>query len=134
MILFLNTANPKKIQLALKFGRLIRKTEFRSEFNQTESLLVKIDVLFKKAKKPPSDLAGVVAMIGPGHFTALRVGITVANTSSVALNIPVIGLKASDFSSFDEFVQIGERKLWEQKSRKLLAPFYGKEPNITVNT
>lgn len=132
MILFLNTADPEKIQLALKFSQLIFRTEFGPEFNQTELLVAKIDGLFKKAKKSPLDLTGVVAMVGPGHFTCLRTGIAVANTLAYALNIPIIGITASDFSSFDEFIQKGEQKLLKQKSKKFLNPFYGKEPNITL--
>lgn len=131
MILFINTASTEKILLALKFKRRTHKAEFKPKFNQTENLLAEIDRLFTRFRKLPQDLKGIVAVIGPGPYTALRVGITVANTLSFALNTSIIGLKTNEVSSIDDFIKIGEQKLLKNRLREFLIPYYGRKPNIT---
>lgn len=55
----------------------------------SELLMEKIDVSFKQLGYEPSVLYAVVVNKGPGAFTGLRVGITVAKTISYSLNIPI---------------------------------------------
>ncbi len=65
---------------------------WQSERNETETLLKNIDKLLKKLKVKPAQLKGVVVNTGPGSFTGLRVGVTVANGFGYGLNIPVVGV------------------------------------------
>jgi tRNA threonylcarbamoyl adenosine modification protein YeaZ len=43
------------------------------------------------------ELTGIIVIKGPGSFTALRVGISVANTLAHQLNIPILGLRTEAF-------------------------------------
>lgn len=58
-----------------------------------ESILETIDSLFKKASGKPADLKGVYVIQGPGSFTGLRIGISVANQFAHQLKIPITGLR-----------------------------------------
>lgn len=40
-----------------------------------------------------SDITGVVVFRGPGSYTSLRIGLTVANTLAEALAIPIVGVE-----------------------------------------
>ncbi|MDD5605952.1 MAG: tRNA (adenosine(37)-N6)-threonylcarbamoyltransferase complex dimerization subunit type 1 TsaB [Patescibacteria group bacterium] len=60
--------------------------------NQSQELLPKIDKLITSQKLKPEALTGVVVNLGPGSFTGLRVGITIANGFGYGLKIPVVGL------------------------------------------
>jgi len=55
----------------------------------SELLLDRIDSIFRQIGYDPSVLYGVCVNKGPGSYTALRVGITVAKTVSYSLNIPI---------------------------------------------
>ena len=131
LILYINTSSPKKNQIVLKSGKVVIKKTFKTEYNQTESLLFEIDQLFAEANKSPQNLTGIIAVIGPGPFTALRVGITIANTLAYSLAVPVVGFKTSQFDSLSNLISKGEKAILLKKQTKPLIPYYGKEPNIT---
>ena len=44
----------------------------------------------------PADLDGVVAVVGPGSFTGIRIGVTFANALCFALSIPRFALTSFD--------------------------------------
>lgn len=64
--------------------------------NQSKELLPEIDKLLKAEKIKPEQLKGVVVNIGPGSFTGLRVGVTIANGFGYGLNIPVKAMSEFD--------------------------------------
>jgi tRNA threonylcarbamoyladenosine biosynthesis protein TsaB len=43
------------------------------------------------------DVGGIVAYTGPGSFTGLRIGISVANALAYSLDIPVVGVNGEDW-------------------------------------
>jgi len=64
--------------------------------NQSKKLLPQIAKLIRSQKLTPQKIKGVVVNIGPGSFTGLRVGLTVANGFGYGLKIPVIGMSEFD--------------------------------------
>ncbi|MEI7475052.1 MAG: tRNA (adenosine(37)-N6)-threonylcarbamoyltransferase complex dimerization subunit type 1 TsaB [bacterium] len=58
----------------------------------TAKLVPSILKVLKNNNLTAQDLNAIAVNIGPGSFTGIRVGITVARTMGQALNIPVIGL------------------------------------------
>lgn len=44
----------------------------------------------------PSDLDGIAAVVGPGSFTGIRIGVSFANAMAFALNLPRFSLTAFD--------------------------------------
>jgi len=65
---------------------------WQSDRNQTNELLPAIDKLLTKLALKPIQLDGVVVNLGPGSFTGLRVGVTVANGFGYGLGLPVAGM------------------------------------------
>ena len=57
--------------------------------NQSMDLLPKIDNLLKKNKISFDQIKGVVVVNGPGSYTGIRIGVSVANALGLALNVPV---------------------------------------------
>lgn len=55
-----------------------------------ETLHVKIKSLLESQSKDWQDIEGIVAYQGPGSFTGLRIGLTVANTLAASLQVPVV--------------------------------------------
>lgn len=85
-----------------------------SDRNQTNELLPKIDRLLAKLNMKPIQLDGVVVNLGPGSFTGLRVGVTVANGFGYGLGLPVVGidqfeLLAKFYPKADYFILPGGR-------------------------
>ncbi|AKM84917.1 TPA: tRNA (adenosine(37)-N6)-threonylcarbamoyltransferase complex dimerization subunit type 1 TsaB [Patescibacteria group bacterium] len=69
---------------------------WKSVRNQSKELLPKIDKLLQEQKIKPAKLKGVAVNIGPGSFTGLRVGVTVANGFGYGLKLPVAGISEFD--------------------------------------
>ena len=59
-----------------------------------EVLMPLLDRLFKDAKVKVSELAGIGVDIGPGMFTALRVGTSTAKGLAIAHRIPIVGVSS----------------------------------------
>lgn len=99
MILLIDTATEKTAIGLAKEGRLLAHRIWTSQQNQSQELLPEIDKLLKKTKSSPQALQSVVVNTGPGSFTGLRVGLSVANAFSFALNIPVIGVSRFELAA-----------------------------------
>ncbi len=87
MKLYIDTSNGKKVKVGLD-GEMF-ETESRKE--KSQRLLPFIDELLKKKKKKITDITEIEINTGPGSFTGLRVGVSVANALGWALGVPVNG-------------------------------------------
>ena len=94
MVLSIDTSDSKETKLFLKdkSGRKIDQLTAERNYG-SQVLLGQIKKIFKRRKIRPKDLTGVEVKAGPGSFTGLRVGVSVANVLGTFLNIPVNGVK-----------------------------------------
>ena len=70
-------------------------------------------------------LTGVIIYSGPGSFTSLRIGHTVANALALSLGIPIVGATGS------KWVREAIGRLDGTPIGTIAMPFYGAEANIT---
>lgn len=131
MILIINSATPQESRVLLVIGDTVSKKSILSRDGKRGDVLAVIDALLRARKVKIESLKGVVVVTGPGHFSYLRTGISIANTIGLALNIPVAGLTTDEFSSDAELIEKGQAKLKKINKFKSIVPAYGKEPNIT---
>ena len=87
MKLSIDTSSAEKITVGLDDEEF--ETEARKD--KSQKLLPFIDKLLKKKKKTVKDITGIKVNTGPGSFTGLRVGVSIANTLGWVLGIPVNG-------------------------------------------
>ncbi len=99
------------------------KWEAHRELSSTIHL--KIQQMLTTHKKQLSDLEGLVVYKGPGSFTGLRIGMTVADTLSYALNIPIVS------ATTEEWIALGIERLLNKENEVIALPEYGQEPHIT---
>jgi tRNA threonylcarbamoyladenosine biosynthesis protein TsaB len=66
----------------------------------SELIMDSIDMLLKKAALKPEDLSVVVCMGGPGSFTGLRIGFSLAKGLALSLNIPFAAIPTLDCLSY----------------------------------
>ncbi len=85
MILFLDTSDNKKTIIGLD-----KKTwTFTAKEHRSQQLLAEIDQVLKKSRVSLKQIKEIKVNLGPGSFTGLRVGISVANALGWALKIPI---------------------------------------------
>ncbi len=81
----------KKVEVALKEGYKV--VDSLEDFNQfgSQVLLPMIEKLLSKNRLEFKDLTAIEVETGPGSYTGLKVGVSVANALGYSLNIPVNG-------------------------------------------
>jgi len=127
MILIIDTTRPKELRVGLA-GRDLKT--LRRRFDRPGSYLVPlIDEVIRKARATTNNLTGVIVATGPGPFSSLRAGVSVANALGFALKIPVVGL--SGVLTLRQLFQRGGPKLKRAKVGAVILPAYGQPPNIS---
>lgn len=71
------------------------------------------------------DISGIGVMKGPGSFTGLRIGLTVANTLADSLNVPIVGATGEDWR------EMTLKKLYAGENEKIVMPEYGAAAHVT---
>lgn len=93
MTLYIDTKDQKIIKVTLKEnGKIIRSLSEENRFG-SQVLLPLISKILDREKMIIQDLKGIEVETGPGSFTGLRVGVSVANALGFSLGIPVNGKK-----------------------------------------
>ena len=87
-------------------GRLLAEYSWVSRQNHSVELLPAIDHLLKTNGATPKDLTCVFVAIGPGGFSALRVGLSTAKGLAVSLGIPLVALNTLEIEA-DPFSGLG---------------------------
>ena len=87
MKLFIDTSSSETIVVGLDDERF--ETQARQKTDQ--KLLPFINELLEKKGKKIKDVTEIEINTGPGSFTGLRVGLSVANTLGWVLGVPVNG-------------------------------------------
>lgn len=92
-ILRIDTSNNKKIEVCLNRGKEAYCFSSEASALKSQVVLLLIDKVLKENKIELKDLTSIEVNLGPGSFTGLRVGVSVANALSYSLKIPVNGNK-----------------------------------------
>lgn len=122
MILCIKTDNPTaEIYLYDKLTKL-QEDVWHADRALARDLLAHIEAVVGEWKK----LTGIVVFAGPGSFTGLRIGITVANTLADGLRIPIVG------ETGDGWLENGVKHISNGENQRLILPRYGADPNITA--
>lgn len=100
MELSIDTASELASIALSREGRVEAEITWRCERNHTVELLPAIDKLLADAGVRKSGLAAVFVCLGPGMYTGLRVGISVAQGLARALTLPALGVGRLELDAY----------------------------------
>lgn len=90
-----------------------------------ETIHYKIKELLESQARGLGDLNAVAVFKGPGSFTGLRIGISVANTLADSLGLPIVS------ETGDDWTEKACRRLENGDDERIALPEYGAEPKTT---
>lgn len=82
-------------------GDIIAKNSWKSEQNHSKECFPKIIDLLEKTNLKSSDIHAVFVSKGPGGFSALRVGISIAKSFAIGSKIPIVGVSSLDIEAYE---------------------------------
>ena len=86
----------------------------------------KLAELLNKLSISQNDMDGIVCFSGPGSFTGLRIGLSVANALAYAQNLPIVA------KSGKGWLKAGIRDLQKGKNDIVALPEYGRPAFTTL--
>ena len=89
--LFIDTCNAFIVSI-IKNNEIIYINKDSSNTDTSSKIMPVIDDAFKSTNLNINDIDKIFVVNGPGSFTGIRVGVTIAKTISYCLNIPLIKL------------------------------------------
>lgn len=87
--LFLDTHEKNIIEVLYKDGKVIDKNIKISERNHSDFTMPMLKELITRNSISVHDLNEILIVNGPGSFTGVRLGVTIAKTLAYTLNIPI---------------------------------------------
>lgn len=125
MILTIRTDKPES-EIGLFDGQEKVAYEIWQAHRQlAETIHKKIQELLDSQSKKLEDVTGIVVYKGPGSFTGLRIGTSVANALAYSLDIPVTAMGG------EAWIQAGIETLLARPSKRPIMPEYGSSVHIT---
>lgn len=128
MILAIRTDKPEaELYLLDKDANVVDGIKWQGHRELSNTLLKRIERLLSQNGQSQKNLTGVAVFKGPGSFTGLRIGVSVANTMAYSLKIALAG------STGDDWVATGCKELKNTKFNlgRVVKPEYGAEAHIT---
>lgn len=104
--LFLDTSSSRVIIACVEDKNIIFNINLKNDNNLSNRLIVLIDECLKEHKLCVNDINKIYVVNGPGSFTGIRCGVTVAKTMAYLLNIEIECISELEVmsSGYDEIV------------------------------
>lgn len=106
-------------------GKQLAHIAWEAHRQLAETIHLRIKKILDESSISLNDVEGIVIYKGPGSFTGLRIGFSVANALAYAQNIPIVA------AGNEDWIEKGINRLKAGENEKIALPEYGAPPHIT---
>jgi tRNA threonylcarbamoyladenosine biosynthesis protein TsaB len=125
LILTIRTDNPEA-EVGLYEGQTqLAYESWQAHRKLSTTLHQKVDAILQQYGKTIHDLNAIICYQGPGSFTGLRIGLTVADSLAYGLVIPVVATME------EGWIQKGIERIQAGEDDQIALPHYGAPVHIT---
>lgn len=124
-ILAIRTDKPEAELYIYDGQEKVAEIKWEAHRRLAETIHKKIDQILNKSSISLDSLDGIVCFKGPGSFTGLRIGLSVANALTYAWQIPLVA------RNNDDWIQAGIADLAAGKNERIAVPEYGAPAKTT---
>ena len=125
MILGIRTDKPEAELYVYDNDKVQASLQWYAHRELSDTLLQKIEEVLSRASATKQTISGIAIFQGPGSFTGLRIGISVANSLAYSLNVPVAATQG------DDWLERAITQLIPAAYSGSAIPHYGSEVHIT---
>lgn len=93
-VLAIDTSNQALGVALLDEDKIIGEYITNMKKNHSIRIMPAIQMLMKDCERTPRDLSKIVVAKGPGSYTGLRIGVTIAKTMAWSLHLPLVGISS----------------------------------------
>lgn len=98
-ILYIDTSSSYLYSAIVEEDKVLASVQEDYGQSLSEIALPKIVEMFEKTKLSPKDVDKIIVVNGPGSFTGIRIGITIAKVYAWSLNLPITTISSLDAMS-----------------------------------
>lgn len=124
-MLALRTDKPEAELYIYDNHKKLTATKWQAHLELSKTINSEIEKILNKSSISLKDIQGVICFKGPGSFTGLRIGLSVANALAYAQDIPVVA-KAGE-----NWLEAGIEDLLAGKNDKIALPKYDRPAATT---
>jgi|SRR3989344_5722095 len=95
-VLLIDSSDNKQIVVGLKIDNNKYFLKHKADSRKAQVILPLTQEILRKHKIGIGDISSIEVNTGPGSFTGLRVGISIANTLGFILKVPINNKKVGD--------------------------------------
>jgi tRNA threonylcarbamoyladenosine biosynthesis protein TsaB len=125
IVLAIKTNEPKAEIGLFDDSRQLENIVWDAHLKLAETIHLKIKEMLDLLSISLDQLEGIVVFAGPGSFTGLRIGASVANALAYSQEIPIVG------STGETWIKTGIADLESGKNHKVVTLEYGQPPRTT---
>ena len=92
--LFIDSATTNLVVAIINEGKIAYIYDNNDGHDTSSKMMPVLSEAFENAGLKPQDIDKMFVVTGPGSFTGIRVGLTVAKTMAYALNIPIVPISS----------------------------------------
>lgn len=126
LIVTLRTDKPEAELGLYKDNQQLAYLSWAAHRQLAETVHLKLKELLESQQKSLDNLDGLAAFKGPGSFTGLRIGLSVANALASSLHIPIVS------EGTDDWIAQAIDRLEQGENEQQAIPAYGSAPHITL--
>ena len=124
-ILTIRTDKPEAELYLFENKNKLNSIKWQAHRQLAETIHIKIKEILDLLNISANEIQGIVCYKGPGSFTGLRIGLSVANALAYAQDIPIVARGGKDW------LKQGINDLLDGKNDKIVTPQYGAPAKTT---
>lgn len=98
--LLIDTHDQDVCFILYKDGKVISNKIVKSKFKHSEIAMPSLIELLSENHINVNDIHDIICVVGPGSFTGVRIGVVIAKTLALILNIPIRPITSLDLLAF----------------------------------
>lgn len=125
MILLLRTDKPEAELYIYDSKAMVDSLKWEAHRQLAETIHARIQELLKQNGMDWGEIAGIGCFEGPGSFTGLRIGLSVANALTDSLQVSIV------VAGGEDWIEVCIEKLQNGENQYIAKPDYGRPARIT---